>query len=451
MTALNAFNAEYVDALSGPEWLVRRRKEAFRLFEAAGLPTESEEVWRYSGIGSFRLEDHAPRPPMAHASGPGSEPARLALQEVLDGHLADVLRTIGPRSGLVATLNGEVALADVSEGSAAGGLRAANLGWMSRGRQDEDGDDPRGNGDLLGAVIDVDDAFVRLNEAFLVDAVLVDVAGGGDDAPPVVIVHWVDGDFVASFPRTVIRVADGARARVVEIMASPDHVSALACPVVQMELGRASTLDYVVLELLGSGTTQFGYQRSALQRDARLVSFSASMGGARARLRSDSTLAGEGSSSQLLAAYFGTGEQVHDLRTLQEHRAPHTTSDLVFVGSVAEQAHSVYSGLIRVHRGASGTKAFQTNRNLVLSETARADSVPNLDIQENDVQCSHASAIGPVDENQRYYLESRGAPPRDAERLIVLGFFEDMIQRAPFEGVRKVVSQVVAEKLGAIG
>ena len=112
---------------------------------------------------------------------------------------------------------------------------------------------------------------------------------------------------------------------------------------------------------------------------------------------------------------------MHDFRTMQDHAAPRTTSDLLFKGAVGDTANSVYTGLIRVRPGAAGTNAFQTNRNLVLSEGAHADSVPNLEIEENDVKCSHASAVGPVDEDQQYYLESRGVPTDVAERLIVLG------------------------------
>ena len=162
--------------------------------------------------------------------------------------------------------------------------------------------------------------------------------------------------------------------------------------------------------------------------------FTASLGGEYARFRTESVLAGQGGSAELLAAYLGDGSQVHDFRTLQEHGAPRTKSDLVFKGAVAGTARSVYSGLIRMRHGAKGADAFQTNRNLVLSEGAHADSVPNLDIEENDVRCSHASAVGPIDREQRFYLEARGVPPAVAERLILLGFFDDLWARITAPG-----------------
>ena len=135
-----------------------------------------------------------------------------------------------------------------------------------------------------------------------------------------------------------------------------------------------------------------------------------------------------------------------DFRTLQRHRAPRTNSDLLFKGAVAGSSRSVYTGLIHMQKGSSGSEAFQTNRNLVLSEGAHADSVPNLEIEENDVKCSHASAVGPVDEEQRYYLETRGIPPEKADRLIVLGFFDDALDRVPIQGVSQDLRQVVHEK-----
>jgi Fe-S cluster assembly protein SufD len=138
---------------------------------------------------------------------------------------------------------------------------------------------------------------------------------------------------------------------------------------------------------------------------------------------------------------------MHDFRTKQEHIAPRTTSDLLFKGAVQDQAHSVYTGLIKIGHDAKGSIAFQTNRNLKLSDGAWAESVPNLEIDNNDVRCSHASAIGPIDSDQRFYLESRGVPPAVAERLIVLGFFDDVIGRLPVASVAERLRREVAGKL----
>jgi Fe-S cluster assembly protein SufD len=149
-----------------------------------------------------------------------------------------------------------------------------------------------------------------------------------------------------------------------------------------------------------------------------------------------------------MAVYFGAGAGMHDFRTMQDHAAPQTTSDLLFKGAVADAAKGVYTGLIRVRKDAPGTNAFQTNRNLVLSEGAGAESVPNLEIETNDVRCSHASAVGPIDEEQRYYLESRGVPPEEAERLIVLGFFNEVLERLPSGPLAAHLRERLAVRLG---
>jgi Fe-S cluster assembly protein SufD len=182
-------------------------------------------------------------------------------------------------------------------------------------------------------------------------------------------------------------------------------------------------------------------------RDASLVSAAIALGGDYARLRTDSALVGPGADGRLLALYFGADHQMHDFRTVQNHQAPRTRSDLLYKGAVANSARSVYSGLIRVEKGAAGTNAMQTNRNLVLHEGAHADSVPNLEIEDNDVRCSHASAVGPIAEDQRFYLESRGVPPDVAGRLVTLGFLDEVLAQLPWPEVAGPVRRMLAAKL----
>jgi Fe-S cluster assembly protein SufD len=187
------------------------------------------------------------------------------------------------------------------------------------------------------------------------------------------------------------------------------------------------------------------------EQGSSLRSMTFAVGGSYARVRTDSVLLGPGAESQLLSAYFGSGSQMHDLRTVQHHAAPQCRSDLLFKGVLANQARSTYSGLIRVEKGAKGTNAFQTNRNLVLSEGAQAYSVPNLEIEDNDVRCSHASAVGPVDESQLFYLESRGVPTHAAERLVALGFVDDVLERFPVPGLLAWLRDALVAKLGSAG
>jgi len=249
------------------------------------------------------------------------------------------------------------------------------------------------------------------------------------------------------FPRTVVVLGANAEATVVERYQSAD-VAAFVDPVVELDVGDAARLRYANVQELGPRVWQTAYQASRVGRDAELTSTAVALGGDYARLRTDARLEGRGGSSRLMAVYFGSAATMHDFRTLQDHSAPQTTSDLLFKGAVADTAKGVYSGLIRVRKDASGTNAFQTNRNLVLSEGAGAESVPNLEIETNDVRCSHASAVGPIDEEQRYYLESRGVPPEVAERLIVLGFFDEVLQRLPSPTLAARLRERLAARLG---
>jgi Fe-S cluster assembly protein SufD len=156
---------------------------------------------------------------------------------------------------------------------------------------------------------------------------------------------------------------------------------------------------------------------------------------------------GRGANGRLAAAYFGERDQMLDYRTFQRHLAPDTTSDLLFKGAVAGHSRAVYTGLIHVGKEARGTNAFQTNRNLKLSEGAWAESVPNLEIENNDVRCSHASTVGPVDPDQRFYLESRGVPTATAERLIVGGFFAEVVDALAEPGMAALVAGELAGRL----
>ena len=370
-----------------------------------------------------------------------------------------LVSSLGPRSGLVVTINGVLATLSSSVGDE----------LLSLGRTAEH---PEGE-HLLGSVVTHPGDFLLLNEAFAVDPLIVDIAPGAVIEDPVVVVHVVSGDGgEAVFPRTLVRSGASSRAGVVEIVvdvdagllaalpspSSPTSVTGgagglghLVVPLTEIDVADDATLSFVSVQSLGTDTWQLAHQGSTIGANATLQSFAVALGGDYARLRTDSALRGESGTSLLRAAFIGRYDQMLDFRTLQDHLAPRTTSDLLFMGAVADHAHSVYSGLIRVRRGAVRSDAMQTNHNLVLDEGAHADSVPNLDIEENDVKCSHGSTVGPVDEDQRYYLESRGVEPEVAERLIVAGFFEAIADQVPIDGTRSMVGRALADRTGVTG
>ncbi len=269
------------------------------------------------------------------------------------------------------------------------------------------------------------DAFTVLHDAFLAGGAFVKVPRGVVVERPIVVLHWSEGDGLASFPHTLVVAEDGAQVTVFDRYGSTDtgagSTGHLVDAVVELVVGDNAHVRYLSVQEHGPRTWQIALQRAHIGRDATLKSSVVALGGAYARLRSESLLAGSGAESDLTAVYFGDGHQMLDFRTLQDHDAPNTRSDLLFKGAVEDTAQSVYSGLIRIRPEAQKSVAFQTNRNLVLTEGAEAKSVPNLEIEADDVKCSHASTVGPVDDDQLYYLATRGVAPEEAERLIVLG------------------------------
>ncbi len=421
--ALLYFTPDAAASLPGPRWLQKRRQAAAERLQSAEMPTEAEEVWRYSRIDQLDLDAYAPLP------------ASTDTDVGLPPELAAVADAVGERSALVVVRNGGVAHVDLDAALARRGVTVGPLDIHPSGEE------------LLGSVAGPADFFVELATAFSSGGAVVRVPRGVVLERPVVVVHWVDAAGAASFPRLVVQTGEGAQVSVLDYAASPRGLEALVCPVVELDAGPASNLSYVGMQELGHRVWQVGHQASTAGRDATLSSLLVALGGDYARVSTDSRLPGQGATSWLRAVYFGDGSQMHDFRTLQDHEAPKTTSDLLFKGAVEDEAHAVYSGLIHIRKGAAGTNAFQTNRNLVLTAGAHADSVPNLEIEENDVRCSHASAVGPIDEDQRYYLEARGLPPEVADRLIVLGFFEEIIEQVDIAGLRQRLRESVAAKL----
>jgi Fe-S cluster assembly protein SufD len=301
--------------------------------------------------------------------------------------------------------------------------------------------------DVVSATLGVaPDVFAELNTAFMTPTALR-IPDGQVVAGPIVVEHTVTDAGSAVFPRLVIDVGSDAEVTVIERFTSPDGVPVFLVPSVQIHTGQAARVKYLAINELGDRAWQIGHQQAIARRDSSLLLATVALGGEYARVRTEARAAGQGASTRQIALYFAGDEQMHDFRTIQDHDAPHATSDLLFKGAVQDKARSVYTGLIKVRHHAKGTNAFQTNRTLTLSEGSWAESVPNLDIETNDVRCSHASTVGPIDEEQRFYLESRGIPDDVAERLIVLGFFDEVLDQLPATESTADLRRRVADKL----
>lgn len=365
-----------------------RRQAAAERFATTPLPTTQEEVWRYSRIDELDLDHVAPA---------------VAASTVEHGELGRA------RVGRASELDGGAA--------------------------------------LLGDLPDTADALVWLSHALSADPIVVDVPGGVRVAEPVIVRHAGPADGAAVATRLVVRAGDDAEVHIIEVFEGGGD--GLVLPATELSLDAAARVGYVGVQLLGRSAWTIGTLEIAADAQATVRAGLAGFGGDYARLRTDCRLVGRGAAGDLLAAYFGDGDQTLDYRTFQDHVAPDTTSNLLFKGAVSDRSRSVYTGLIKVGKQARGTNAFQTNRNIKLSDDAWAESVPNLMIENNDVHCSHASAVGPIDSEQRFYLESRGVPTSTAERLIVAGFFAEVFDQLPVGALRPTLDAAVASKLEA--
>ena len=290
------------------------------------------------------------------------------------------------------------------------------------------------------------DIFAELNGANA-DVISLRIPKGVVVEGAIHIVHHLEADGVVAYPRLVIDAEENSEVTVIETFISNDNIHSLVVPVLEVRTGKAARVNYLTINQLGLSTWQIGHQQSAGHRDSTTRLATVALGGDYARMRTEVRLVEQGASAQQVALYFAGGTQMHDFRTLQIHEAPRTHSDLLFKGAVRDTARSVYTGLIHIKPNAAHSQAFQTNRNLTLSEGAWAESVPNLEIETNEVKCSHASTVGSVDQEQKFYLESRGVPPEIAERLIVFGFFNEVIDRLPKFADVEMLRSAVNHKL----
>ncbi len=376
------FTNETIDALPGSAGLIERRHAAAAVLAETPWPTTEAEEWRYSPIGKL---DVAAYPP-AVTPGPAT-PVELA----------DAVEA----AARIAIVDGFVVHTDASDQVAIAEATAAQLGELP------------------------DAAFSLLGAAMAPSPTIVSVAAGATVTQPVVISNLVTAAG-ASFPHVIIEAEADAEVTVVVVHHSAD-VTALSVPRIEVRAASAARVTLVELQDFTREVTCLGRISATVGNQGTFVGWTAGLGGGFARHRLDCTLAGRGSAITYNGAYFGSGVQARDYRVFVDHVGRDTTSNLRFSGAVDDHSLAVYTGMIRIHPDARGSNATQTNRNITLSPDAWAESVPNLEIENNDVQCSHASTVGPVDEDQLFYLASRGVPDDVATQLIVAGFFDDII------------------------
>ena len=411
--ALDAANQD------APEWLRLIRSRGFELFESMGMPSQDEEAWRYVEL-EFTLDD------FEIPSAPG---AALASQNPIGDAL-------GATSGRAQIIDGFTVAADNTVG------RNAVFSSLA----DAISSSPDVVEKAFGKGVNPDlDKFAAAHHAFQRDGVFLFIPDGTRIGQP----FYVDVQATTpgvSLPRITVVVGSDAQASLVVHYRSPDEGRFLTVPQAEVVVGDASNFAMTTVQEWGRDTSAVAQQSLVAGRDSTLKFAEVGIGGALSRVHLTMKLAGRGGVGDVVGVYFGDRDQILDYRYFMNHAAPNTNSDMFLKGAVEDDASSVFTGLIRIEEEAQQTNAFQTNRNLVLSEGAQANSVPNLEILANDVRCGHGSTMGPLDEEQRYYLMSRGLDEVRADRLQVRGFFEEAITRLPEQSLAAPVREHVNAK-----
>ena len=386
------------DAFGEPGWLTERRLQAFDIFEKLDLPNPKGEEWRYTDVRSFDFASFAP--PVASSTMPSGAPEAQAKGAVV----ADLATAIKDHPELVK--------------------------------------------EHFFTEVAVDEhKFTALHGAFYSDGLLVYVPRGVELEVPLIAVRGL-GEGSATFPHTTVVVEEQASVTIVDRFASEDFTDPSMCAsVVEIEARAGASVNYISLQEWGRSTHHFQTQRFIGHRDSTVRSLAVNLGSTFARTQVESVLLGQGSFSEMLGLYFADTNQHFAQRTLQSHNAPSSTSDLLYKGALKETSRSEYSGLIKVMKGAQGTDAYQANRNLVLSEEAVARSIPQLEIEANEVRCTHGATVSPVEEEHLFYLMSRGIDRVTAQKLVVFGFFGDVLDRIRLSNVREGLSRAIAAKV----
>ncbi|HEX7240111.1 MAG TPA: Fe-S cluster assembly protein SufD [Longimicrobiaceae bacterium] len=419
------------------DWLQESRLAAYDAFAAAPMPNARMEDWRYTDVGSFLRLDQL---------GFAEEAPPVASAEELPEGLREVLAEGGSFSGRLAQTDGSVTLRELPEELRAQGVVFTSLEAAVR-------EHPELVRRWLGTAVTPEEGkFAALNGAFWTGGLFLYVPRDVRVAAPFRSYRWLGEAGGSVFPRTLVVAEQGAEFSLVDEAASPDlDGQTLAVPAVEVFAEEGARVTYVSVQRWGAGVVTLGTERVVAGRDARVTAVYLALGGDVTRNDVRCRLAKPGSHVDLLGLYVAEGTQHFDHETLQDHVSPHASSNLLFKGALRDRGRSVFRGLIRVHPGAQRTDAYQTNRNLILSAEARADSLPNLEIQADDVRCSHAATVGQLDEEELFYLLSRGIPKPEAVRLVVFGFFGEVLVQLPLDEVREELTRAVERKLAGRG
>lgn len=409
------------------------RRQAFERFLALPIPSQETEEWRYTDLEGLDLDL---RP---YSDGGRAENLDGVPEEILAG-----AGEVGERAGLQIQRNSEVMVTHVDPALAAKGVWFGDLDRAATDR-------PELVERHLHSLVPSDRSkFTALHAAFRTGGTFLYVPKDVRVELPLQTLTWIDAgaEDAAIFPRTLLVADEGAEVTFIDRFASPTIGRALSDGVVEIVAGANSRVRYVALQEYGEGVQHLGVLRARVGRGASLKTLGVAFGATLARAEVEALLAEDGASSEMLGLYFGDGDQHIDHRSIQDHAGSRTSSDLLYKGAMRDRSNAIYTGTVIIEKGAHACDAYQTNRNILLSESARAHSVPNLEILTNDpTRCGHAASVGPVSDDELFYLMSRGIPAKEAERLIVFGFFAEVLDRVDIPEIREDLERAIEDEI----
>ena len=421
-----AFAAHLAGLGQLPKWWHHLKSEAWNRFVALPAPVRTDELWRFSTLAGLSLDGYAPAAGAAAAAAGPVVPFSFRWAASLA--FANNRPLAGPPLPAALQARG-VVFCPLEEAV----VRHADLFRQYFMAQPVN----------LGA-----EKYAALGAAFTTSGAFLYVPKDVELEQPLAVTHLLSGAGGAVFPPTLAILEDNAKATLVESFRSLEPAGAapaqLAAGQNDLHAGPGAQLTYLGVQDWSRAALSFQLNSTVVGRDARVRSLNVSLGGRQARLESHSRLQGPGGFSEMLALSVARGRQEFDQRTLQSHLAPNTGSNLLYKNVLADQARTIFSGLIIVDPEAQQTDAYQSNRNLLLSDEAEANSLPGLEIQANDVRCTHGATSGHIDGEQMFYLRSRGIPPAAARELLVAGFFEDVLAKLEADELAAALRGVIA-------
>ena len=435
----------YQSRLTGPAWLGDLRSDALKKFGEVGWPSMSEEEWRRSNLSPFEFDAYELFPASSGdevTASPSPADAAAALSGRLDE--LDEIAVEGERAGLISYANGSPVGFYLDEQVAAKGVRFGRLADVVADPEL----DELARTTLTRSLAEADNRLIFWHFAMLGEITVLYVPANVAVEQPFEAIHAYEGDELVHAPHALVVLGRGAEASMISRLHAAQDGEVLLVDGSEFVVEEGARLRYLNLQRLNEESVYFCNDRGNVGRDGHVHRTEAALGSDFVKTRYISELTGAGADAVLNGIYFATDEQHMDLRTVQQHRAPHTTSRAFYRGAVRDESHAIYQGLIQVDHAAAGTDAYLTNKNLILSEEARADSIPSLNISTDDVRCSHGSTTGRLDADQIFYLRSRGYSKVEARQMLVEGYFEDLIVQTPkvvHDELRELIMGRIAE------